>query len=203
MKTTMLLPKDTSWVILAGGQGKRMGEKDKGLILLNDRPLIAHVFERLSAQTSDIRISANQNVEFYSQFAPVIKDHLQGFLGPLGGIHAALCESNKDWVGFVPCDCPALTENLVERFCSAVKEESEILVAHDGQSAQPVFSLYHKKVLNRLVSFLSSGERKMKRFYQECNTQFVNFSDEPDCFINLNTPKELKDFSDNTPQQRL
>jgi len=193
----MLLQKDTCWVILAGGQGKRMGKQDKGLVMLNGQPLIGHVFERLSAQAQDISISANQNHEFYAQFANVIKDRFKDFPGPMGGVHAALCTSDKNWVGFVPCDCPQLTTKLVERFCSAVTEKSEILVAHDGQSAQPVFSLYHKKVLPRLVSYLERGERRMAGFYQECTTHFVDFSDTPDCFINLNTPSELTHFTTN------
>ena len=45
----MLLPTQTSWVILAGGQASRMGGKDKGLIELNDKPLVQHVIERLDS----------------------------------------------------------------------------------------------------------------------------------------------------------
>ncbi|QSA19931.1 NTP transferase domain-containing protein, partial [Vibrio furnissii] len=47
----MLLPSQTSWVILAGGQASRMGGNDKGLIKLNDKPLVQHVLERLQPQT--------------------------------------------------------------------------------------------------------------------------------------------------------
>ncbi|NIY81337.1 molybdenum cofactor guanylyltransferase MobA, partial [Vibrio hepatarius] len=27
-----------------------------------------------------------------------------------------------------------------------------------------------------------------------CNTSYVDFSDSPDCFVNLNTPEELAQF---------
>lgn len=50
----MLQPTQTSWVILAGGQASRMGGKDKGLIELNQKPLIEHVIKRLSPQTPRI-----------------------------------------------------------------------------------------------------------------------------------------------------
>ncbi|MCG9597496.1 molybdenum cofactor guanylyltransferase MobA [Vibrio sp. Isolate25] len=190
----MLLPTQTSWVILAGGQARRMGGKDKGLIELDNKPLIQHVFERLSKQVSDIMINANRNQEIYSKYATVIGDEIKDFPGPMGGIHAGLSAANKDWVGFVPCDSPQISMNLVERFCAAAQDDYDILVAHDGDFQQPVFTLYHKRVLPKLTAFLERGDRKITLLYKECKTRNVDFSDANECFVNLNTPIELAQF---------
>ncbi len=190
----MLLPTQTSWVILAGGQASRMGGKDKGLIELNHKPLIQHVIERLSPQTSRILINANRNQKEYQQFGSVFGDSFSDFPGPMGGIHAGLINAETDWVGFVPCDSPQISTDLVARFCNAVTESSDILVAHDGDYQQPVFTLYHKRVLPKLTAFLERGDRKIILLYKECNTNYVDFSDAPDCFVNLNTPEELAQF---------
>ncbi len=190
----MLLPSQTSWVILAGGQASRMGGNDKGLIKLNGKPLIEHVIERLHPQTSNILINANRNVEEYSKFGSVISDSFSGFPGPLGGIHCGLLHADTNWVGFVPCDSPLISNDLVERFCQAVTDESDIIVAHDGEYSQPVFTLYHKRVLPKLTAFLERGERKIILLYNDCNTEYVDFSDSADCFLNLNTPDELAQF---------
>jgi len=96
----MLQPTLTSWVILAGGQASQ--------------PLIEYVIERLTPQTSNILINANRNQDDYQQYGPVFGDHFQNFPGPMGGIHAGLMHANTDWVGFVPCDCPRINEDLVE-----------------------------------------------------------------------------------------
>ena len=48
-------------LILAGGQGRRMGRVDKGLQLLQGRRMVDHVYQRLSPQVGGIVISANQN----------------------------------------------------------------------------------------------------------------------------------------------
>jgi molybdopterin-guanine dinucleotide biosynthesis protein A len=149
----MLLPTQTSWVILAGGQASRMGGKDKGLIELNHKPLIQHVIERLSPQTSRILINANRNQKEYQQFGSVFGDSFSDCPGPMGGIHAGLINAETDWVGFVPCDSPQISTDLVARFCNAVTESSDILVAHDGDYQQPVFTLYHKRVLPKLTAF--------------------------------------------------
>ena len=37
-------------IVLAGGQGRRMGGVDKGLVELDGRPLVAHVIARLAPQ---------------------------------------------------------------------------------------------------------------------------------------------------------
>ncbi|MFM2589985.1 molybdenum cofactor guanylyltransferase MobA [Vibrio sp. TBV020] len=190
----MLLPKQTSWVILAGGQASRMGGQDKGLVQLNDKPLIEHVIERLSSQTSQILINANRNLNTYEKYGQVFSDQFKQFPGPMGGIHAGLVNASTDWVGFVPCDSPLISDDIVERFCQAVTDETEILVAHDGDHQQPVFTLYHKRVLDRLTAFLERGDRKIILLYNECNTKYVDFSDSPQCFVNLNTPEELAQF---------
>lgn len=190
----MLLPTQTSWVILAGGQASRMGGKDKGLVELNGSPLIQYVINKLSQQDVSITINANRNLDSYQAFAPVVSDSFPDYPGPLGGIHAGLKNANTDWVGFVPCDSPQISDDLVERFCSAVREDSDILVAHDGEFKQPVFTLFHKRVLPKLEAFLERGDRKIILLYKECVTEYVDFSDSPNCFVNLNTPEELTQF---------
>ncbi|MGY5612679.1 molybdenum cofactor guanylyltransferase MobA [Vibrio brasiliensis] len=190
----MLPPMQTSWVILAGGQATRMGGQDKGLVQLNDKPLIQHVIERLTPQTERIMINANRNQSIYTQFGEVFSDHFKDYPGPMGGIHAGLLNAPTDWVGFVPCDSPLINNDLVERFCASVTDETDILVAHDGDHQQPVFTLYHKRVLPKLTAFLERGDRKIILLYKECHTQYVDFSDSPNCFVNLNTPEELAQF---------
>lgn len=190
----MLLPTQTSWVILAGGQASRMGGRDKGLVELNGRPLIQYVIDKLSQQNVSITINANRNQERYQDFAPVVSDSFPDYPGPLGGIHAGLKNADTDWVGFVPCDSPQINEDSVARFCAAVNPDSDILVAHDGEFKQPVFTLFHKRVLPRLEAFLERGDRKIILLYKDCVTEFVDFSDSPNCFVNLNTPEELTQF---------
>ncbi len=190
----MLIPYQTSWVILAGGQASRMGGNDKGLIKLNNKPLIEHVIERLAPQASTILINANRHIEQYSVYGQVISDSFSGYPGPLGGIHSGLTHAITDWVGFVPCDSPLISRDLVERFCKAVTKDSDIIVAHDGEHSQPVFTLYNKRVLPKLTTFLERGDRKIILLYNDCNTQYVDFSDSTECFLNLNTPDELAQF---------
>jgi molybdopterin-guanine dinucleotide biosynthesis protein A len=66
-------------VVLAGGQGRRMGGVDKGLVELAGRPLVARVIERLAPQVGALLINANQNVERYAALGhAVVRDAVGG-----------------------------------------------------------------------------------------------------------------------------
>ncbi|MBV1839416.1 molybdenum cofactor guanylyltransferase MobA [Photobacterium ganghwense] len=191
----MPTPDNTRWVILAGGQASRMGGNDKGLIPLANRTLIEHVIDRLKPQTSAISINANRNKERYSHFGFVFGDNIQDYPGPLGGMHAALHQyPDSEWIGFVPCDCPQLPVDLVARMSRACNADTDIAVAHDGEHIQPVVTLLNRRILPKLEQFLAAGDRKIILLYRQCNMVTVDFSDQPDAFINLNTPEELEQF---------
>ena len=110
---------DIDAVILAGGMARRMGGDDKGLIILDDKPMILHTIERLSPQVGRIWINANRNLEQYAQFGyQVISDTEQGFLGPLAGMLTALSHSHAALLLVVPCDSPQLPLDLTQRMCT-------------------------------------------------------------------------------------
>lgn len=190
----MPTPEQTHWVILAGGQASRMGGNDKGLIELAGQPFIQHVIDTLAPQTSHISINANRNQDTYRQYGDVFGDNIKNYPGPLGGMHAALHHIDNDWIGFVPCDCPQLPHDLVARMANACQPDTDIAVAHNGEHIQPVVTLLHRRILPKLEAFLANGDRKIILLYRQCNMITVDFSDQADAFINLNTPEELSQF---------
>lgn len=184
-------PFPVSAVILAGGRATRMGGEDKGWVELAGRPLIAHVLERLRPQVDEILINANRSHDRYQALAPVISDDNRDYLGPLAGMQAGLAAARHDWVLFVPCDGPALPTDLMSRFRAALTPTTELVVAHDGDWLQPVVALLHTSLLHSLSAALAGGERKIDIWFARHNMAVVSFADQPDAFINLNSPDEL------------
>ncbi len=183
-----------SWTILAGGRSSRMGGNDKGLLSLNDKRLIEIILDKLRQQTDVITINANRNMDVYSEFAPVVCDKISGFQGPLAGIHAALSGCDTQWVGFTPCDTPNIPPDLVKRFTHSLNRQVDIYVAHDGKRLQPVFSVWNRNILNKLERFLETGDRKIILLFDLCTVEYIDFSDIPETFVNLNTPQELESY---------
>ncbi|MFQ2192353.1 molybdenum cofactor guanylyltransferase MobA [Aeromonas jandaei] len=187
-------PFPVSAVILAGGRATRMGGEDKGWVELAGRPLIAHVLERLRPQVDEILINANRSHDRYQVLAPVISDDNRDYLGPLAGMQAGLAAARHDWVLFVPCDGPALPPDLMSRFRAALTPDTELVVAHDGDWLQPVVALLHTSLLPSLSAALAGGERKIDIWFARHNMVVVSFADQPDAFINLNSPDELATY---------
>jgi molybdenum cofactor guanylyltransferase len=184
---------DVTGLVLAGGQGRRMGGVDKGLVELNGQPLIAHVLARLAPQVADVLINANQNVERYAAFgAPVVSDAVGGFAGPLAGLHAGLTRATREFVVTVPCDSPFLPTDLVARLAAArAAHDAQLAVAKTYDQPHPVFALVKRDVLPHLAAFLDAGGRKIDAWYATLRVIEVAFDDEADAFRNINTVDEL------------
>lgn len=188
-----------SAVVLAGGRATRMGGADKGWVELAGRPLIDHVLDRLRPQVDEILINANRSQARYQTLAPVIGDDNPDYLGPLAGMQAGLGAARHDWVLFVPCDGPALPRDLMARFRAALTPQTELVVAHDGDWLQPVVALLHKSLLPSLSTALAEGERKIDIWFARHQMAVVSFADQPDAFINLNSPGELAAYEARLP----
>ena len=180
-------------VVLAGGQGSRMGGADKGLQPFRGKPMVAHAIERLAPQVDEILINANRNPEAYAALGHrVIADEIEGFAGPLAGFERGLAHAAGDLVVTVPCDSPFLPEDLVARLCAALElDGADLAVAKTGDQAHPVFSLMKREVHDSLRAFLGSGQRKIDKWYSALKVVEVSFDDEADAFRNINTREEL------------
>jgi molybdopterin-guanine dinucleotide biosynthesis protein A len=189
----MIAPSDVAGIVLAGGQGRRMGGVDKGLVELAGRPMIAYVLERLRPQVGEIVINANQNLDRYAAFGvPVVADSVGGFAGPLAGLHAGLARTSKPLVCTVPCDSPFLPDDLVMRLAGALeRERCDLAVARTFEQPHPVFALMRRDVMPGLASFLDAGGRKIDAWYAALAVAEVAFDDEADAFRNINTRDEL------------
>ena len=184
--------RDITAVVLAGGQGRRMGGQDKGLIEINGKALIAILVDQLKQQISSILINANRNLERYQAMGyPVVSDQLSDYQGPLAGFACAMTAVDTDFILTLPCDGPSLATDYVARFiASQARTGASICVADDGERLQPVHALVKVDLLSSLNAFLDSGERKIDRWYAMHDFVQTDFSDCADMFRNINTPSD-------------
>ena len=178
-------------LVLAGGQGRRMGGVDKGLQRLRGKPMAQWVLERFTPQVDEVLINCNQNLEAYARFGHrLVPDEIGGFAGPLAGLHAGLKAASHPLLVTVPCDSPFLPHDLVARLKASIGE-GDLAVAKTGPQPHPVFSLVRREVLDGLERFLAGGGRKIDAWYAALRVVEVSFDDEADAFRNINTLEEL------------
>ncbi len=180
-------------VILAGGKGRRMSGKDKGLLIVNGHPLIENIVNLFAPQVDELLINANRNINKYEQYGyQVIEDKLSGYQGPLAGMSTGLHYASNQHVVFVPCDTYAIPHNLVTRFLSCMNEtKKEICVAHDGKRLHTVYALISKSCTESLDHYLADGKRKAEDWIKSQAYTTTDFSDSAKYFRNLNTPDDF------------
>ncbi|CAM3522744.1 molybdenum cofactor guanylyltransferase MobA [Halomonas sp. AOP12-C2-37] len=191
----MIPTQELTGMILAGGEGRRMGGRDKGLEPFAGLPLVAHAVKRLEGQVGELLINANRNADAYRFFADrviadlVIEGADEGFKGPLMGIYSGLRAAKTPWLLIVPCDSPALSDDLVARLVAGIGDH-DIGVAFDGERLHPVVALLRTSLADDLAAVLAEGERKIDRWYARHHWCKVDMSDCPEAFANLNTEEE-------------
>ena len=168
-------------VILAGGQGRRMGGKDKALIPLLDRPLLSYVLESISGHVAPIALNINTNLDKFSEFGyEIIEDPIKGHLGPLAGILASLNwarQLNQKWVMTLPCDTPFLPKNIVKEMIKLKNKELDVdlVVAQSKGYNHPVIALWKSDLNLKLEKALNEGIRKIDIFTSSLKVAYVDF----------------------------
>ena len=182
--------------ILAGGEGRRVGGDDKGLMMLAGRPLIAHALAALRGQADHMVICANRHRDTYGEFAVVIADEGGPLRGPLAGIASALKVCTTPWLLTAPVDCPTAPHNLATRLFRAAQEAAVgIAVAHDGTRGQPLFALYRSH-LSAAAALALERDVAVWRWQNDNGAVYADFSDMPDAFANLNTPADFANWQE-------
>ncbi|MBV8605452.1 MAG: molybdenum cofactor guanylyltransferase [Pelomonas sp.] len=190
---TTIARDDITGLVLAGGQGRRMGGLDKGLQDYAGRPLVAHAIERLAPQVGPLLISANRHLDAYAGFGhPVLADATADFAGPLAGLLEGLRAAPTRWLLCVPCDVPALPLDLGAQLAAVLRSQggrAAFAVDADGR-AQPLFALLDRGLREPLALALQRGERRVLGWLRDLGAGTASFAAR-DAFRNLNTRAEL------------
>jgi molybdopterin-guanine dinucleotide biosynthesis protein A len=198
-------------VVLAGGEGRRMGPGAlKPLRLLAGRPMVAHVVDRLRPQVMDLVVVANDPApEFRALEVPVIADpaDIQEMarsegrrLGPLAGILAGMewaleHHPHCGWILTAPADVPFLPLDLTVRLCGLMHvPEPDVLMVRHGKRREHTLAVWSVKLAADLRrAILEEGMRRVETFAQRYVFEELVWPGNAAPFLNVNTPVELSE----------
>lgn len=179
-------------VILAGGEGRRMGG-GKPMRLLKGRTLIEHAVSLARNWSEEVAVAVRDASQVGDVGAPLILDR-KNIPGPLGGLVAAMewaCENGYDRVLTIPCDAPCLPADLANRLDGALAPGCGAAVAMSESRAHPTCALWRTDVLADAVRMAAVGQRSLHGLANAVDCVFVDWPDVVDAFLNVNTPAEL------------
>ena len=189
-------------MILAGGAARRMGGNPKGLELLGDKPVLAHVVERVAPQAGVLALNSNTDPALFNAFdLPIIPDAPPLGRGPLAGILAAMKWARAlgfKQVATVAWDTPFLPADLMARLGQAQQCQSmkSVMAATRDTAGRlwrhPTSSLWPTHLHDDLETALAEGTRKVSAWAELHGVDLVEFpTGRPDPFFNINTPEDL------------
>ena len=189
---TSFSKKNITGLILAGGAGRRVARKDKGLITYQGLSLIEKQIQWLRPQVNTILISANRNIAEYTQFGyPVLTDNDETFKGPLQGVLKGLENCSTEFLFVQPVDVPDLPVKLIELLLNHIAGFGSPVCADcyylkSDRREHYLSMLIHKKCSTKLKKFLDLDNRRVNAFHQEIGSVVLDLNLKESVFKNLN-----------------
>ena len=182
-------------VILAGGKSKRFGQ-DKSEVKLGDKTLIEHTLHKIKSKFSKIIIVSNSKIlKDYT----IIKDCIDGQLGPLVGVLSAMKWIKKNnfsysWVATFPCDTPFFNISIIDEFIKVSKLNNSLLYfIKSKEKRHNIFGLWSLQLIEILEKdIIENNYRKVEKWANKVGVKTINVSyDNLDPFFNINTKEDL------------
>ena len=201
-----------SSIILCGGQSRRMG-KDKGSLIIKDKPMIKYILSTLNNEIDEVIIVLNDskridkymefiNPEDYSYKLKFVEDKIKN-KGPISGILTGLENISSEYAIVFPCDNPFVTKNTIQTLFNEITCNIQAVVPyHDPENklktSEPLHSIYNKNIIPLIDNLILNDSLHIKGIIEKIDTKFVLIDNKKILkkeFRNLNHPKDLKIFN--------
>ena len=181
--------------ILAGGASSRMGT-DKSQLLIDGQTFAERIANTLREVTDSV-IVVGRSLDNSS--LPSVPDVYPQW-GALGGLHAALTASSREWAIVVACDLPFVTSELFLHLANQRLDHDAVVPIQPDQRPQPLAALYRVEVCRRRATeLIEAGHRRPLDLLDAVNTRWVAFDEIRNLeqaerfFVNINTPEDYHD----------
>ena len=197
-----------SCIILCGGQSRRMG-RDKGSMIIQDKPMIKHILSTLNHQINEVVIVLNDKtrIDNYSSFInpaeyayPItfVEDKIKN-KGPMPGIMTGLSQISSDYALILPCDSPYVSSNYINTIFEEIDENYHAVVPYHDENnklktSEPLHSIYNKNIIPEIEKLVNNDILHIKGLIEKIDTKFVlidNKKIEKKEFRNLNRPEDV------------
>lgn len=197
-----------SCIILCGGKSSRMG-RDKGSMIIQDKPMIKHILSTLNHHINEVVIVLNDSSRIgkYSEFInpkdytytlTFVEDKIKD-KGPMPGIMTGLGEIAGEFALVLPCDSPYVSTNYINTIFNEIENDYQAIVPfHDVENklktSEPLHSIYNRNIMPEIEKLINEDILHIKGLIEKIDAKFVlidNKKIEKKEFRNLNRPEDI------------
>lgn len=201
-----------SSIILCGGQSRRMG-RDKGSLIIKDKPMIKYILSTLNNEIDEAVIVLNdsERIDKYKEFInptdytykiKFAEDKIKN-KGPISGILTGLENITTEYAIVFPCDNPFISKNTIQTLFSEITENLQAVVPyHDPENklktSEPLHSIYNKNIIPLINELILKDCLHIKGIIEKIETKYVLIDNKKILkkeFRNLNSPEDLEIFN--------
>ena len=169
---------------------------DKAFLQLGCQTLLARALALVATVAEEVRIVGDPRQ--FLPFGRVVQDVFPG-RGPLGGIHAALRESQTELNLMLAVDLPFVESRLLAYLISSACQCAAIItVPHAAGGWQPLCAVYRREFAAVAERALQKGKNRIDALFSQVETRAIGEEEllrmgfPVKMFRNLNTPEEWR-----------
>lgn len=197
-----------SAIILAGGKGKRMGYREKSMMVINGQPLITYVIKSLENVVDEIIISVRDKAQ-----GELLNPMLPGYTyaydefenkGPLSGMLSGLTLCRNDFCFIAACDMPFINEDAVKMLFSMIEAHDAAIPRWEDGFLEPLHAVYRcKPMIRESRKAIELGENTILVPIDRINVNYMDIETirkiDPKLrtLININTPEDMERLTNN------
>jgi molybdopterin-guanine dinucleotide biosynthesis protein A len=185
---------DIDAAILAGGEARRFGGRDKAALSIHGRRVLDWQLEILRQVTDRIVIVGGRPERFADTGVPVIADR-EPALGPLGGISTALHHSTSERTLILACDMPFVTAAFLT-YLAETGRDCDATMARNKLGVHPLCAAWTTMAGPKVTRLIDEGVRKMRDAVARLRVHTVEgdalraFDPDGRLLHNINTPDD-------------
>ena len=189
--------------ILAGGQARRLGGRDKSALLVGADSILDRQLAVLRTLTPHILIVGSAFAEASAdkgrtnvRDVRVVEDRIAG-AGALGGLYTALIDAPTEQVLVIACDMPFISAPFLTAL-ARLGAGVEAAIPRDGHGPHPLCASYQRRVAARLKTRIDAGVLRIADALRELEVRDIGpdeltpFDPDGRLLLNVNTPADYE-----------
>lgn len=182
--------------------------KDKGSIVLNEKPLILHVLDTLNHQINELYIVVNDSKR-QDQYQTIINHTQYTYkityltdeeknIGPISAIKTGLKNIKNTHALILPCDAPHIQKQFINNIYQEQKNNTnyDAIIPYTPQTnkTQQLHAIYSKKTIPIIEKQIKNNNYKIKQIFTKIKTKYIEekkLDPTLKSYKNLNKPEDL------------
>ena len=174
--------------ILIGGDSNRFGSQ-KWRAVIDGTTVIDRIWDACEFFEYRQVIGKDHPEDLDKDF---IKDMLE-IKAPINGLHAALENSNTDWIFLLSCDLPLVSADILIDLWNETDATKSIIVPMVNKRLEPTCALYHKRILSTCNARIQKNDLGLNGLIKSIEFHCVDMTDRADRFFNMNTKNDMSE----------